>query len=116
MYLKKLGRIRNISTDLLKMRHLKALFLANNHLTRIPSRISELCNLTLLDLSNNRLRSLPSEIGDILTLCHLFLNGNQIRVLPYELGKLFRLQTFGGLFFCENKTFYRYPLAENFFC
>uniref|UniRef100_A0A915CY62 poly(A)-specific ribonuclease n=1 Tax=Ditylenchus dipsaci TaxID=166011 RepID=A0A915CY62_9BILA len=88
------GRIRNISMPLLEMRHLTALFLGNNLLTRIPPEISQLCNLTLLDLSNNKLRSLPAEIGDMISLCHLYLNSNQIRVLPYELGKLFRLQTF----------------------
>ncbi|KAI1703847.1 endonuclease/Exonuclease/phosphatase family domain-containing protein [Ditylenchus destructor] len=87
------GRIRNISRPLLEMRHLTALFMGGNLLTRLPPEIAQLCNLTLLDLSNNKLRSLPAEIGDMISLCHLYLNTNQIRVLPYELGKLFRLQT-----------------------
>uniref|UniRef100_A0A914CJR2 poly(A)-specific ribonuclease n=1 Tax=Acrobeloides nanus TaxID=290746 RepID=A0A914CJR2_9BILA len=89
------GNIRNISPALWELRHLTALFLNGNLLTRIPPQISQLCNLTMLDLSHNKLRSLPAELGDMISLCHLYLNSNQIRVLPYELGKLFRLQTLG---------------------
>ncbi|VDN56441.1 unnamed protein product [Dracunculus medinensis] len=89
------GRIKNISPTLWNMKYLTALFLNGNHLTRIPSEISQLEQLTTLDLSYNKLRSLPAELGDMISLCHLYLNMNQIRVLPYELGKLFRLQTLG---------------------
>lgn len=92
--------MRNLSPGLWGIRHLTALFLNGNHLTRIPPEISQLSNLTMLDLSHNKLRSLPTELGDMISLCHLYLNSNQLRVLPYELGKLFRLQTLGSFRFC----------------
>jgi len=89
------GSIRNLSPALWKLTHLTALYLDNNHLTRLPPSISLLRNLRRLDLSNNKLRSLPAEIGDCVKLQELMLNNNYMRMLPYELGKLFQLVILG---------------------
>jgi len=89
------GPVRALSPALWNLRHLTALYLNDNHLTRLPPEISLLTNLLHLDLSSNKLRSLPSELGNMLHLRELLLNYNQLRVLPYELGRLFQLQTLG---------------------
>ena len=116
--------MRALSPALWNLRHLTALYLNDNHLTRLPPEVSRLyvsdvnfafqisllTNLLHLDLSSNKLRSLPSELGNMLHLRELLLNYNQLRwvnfvkkpnltrifrVLPYELGRLFQLQTLG---------------------
>lgn len=87
--------IRNLSPSLWRLDFLTALFLNDNHLTKIPPEISKLAQLKQLDLSSNKLRSLPSELGDLVTLRELLLCNNSLRLLPNELGKLFQLQTLG---------------------
>nr|XP_018672587.1 CCR4-NOT transcription complex subunit 6-like isoform X2 [Ciona intestinalis] len=89
------GTIRNLSPAIWQLRHLTALFLNDNQLSRIPPDICKLENLIVLDLSCNKLRSLPAEIGDLIKLRELMLNHNSLRVLPYEIGKLFQLQMLG---------------------
>ena len=87
--------IRNLSPSLWRLDFLTALFLNDNHLTKIPPEISKLAQLKHLDLSSNKLRSLPCELGDLVTLRELLLCNNSLRLLPNELGKLFQLQTLG---------------------
>jgi len=89
------GPVRALSPALWSLKHLTALYLNDNNLTRLPPEISLLTNLLHLDLSSNKLRSLPTELGNMLHLRELLLNYNQLRVLPYELGRLFQLQTLG---------------------
>lgn len=83
--------VKNLSPQLWELRHLTALYLNQNKISRIPPEISQLQNLVHLDLSSNKLRGLPVEIGDMLHLQDLLLSNNLIRLLPYELGRLFQL-------------------------
>ena len=89
------GPIKNLSSTLWTFTYLKALYLNDNNLQRIPPDIALLKNLVHLDLSGNKLRSLPAELGDMIHLRELLLNNNAFRLLPCELGRLFLLQTLG---------------------
>ena len=85
------GNMKNLSSDLWKLKHLTSLILKGNNLSAIPSDISQLSCLMQLDVSGNRLTNVPHEIGELTPLRNLLLHNNLISWLPYEMGKLFNL-------------------------
>ena len=89
------GNIRNLSAHLWNWRHLTALYINNNSLSRLPPEVCHLQCLMHLDLSSNKLRSLPAEIGEMYLLRELLLSNNQLRLLPLEIGNLFLLHKIG---------------------
>ena len=58
------GNVKNISPKLWQWSHLRALYLNDNSLMRLPPVIANLSNLQCLDASNNKIRTLPAEIGN----------------------------------------------------
>lgn len=69
------GSIKNLSPSIWKLTHLTALYINDNHLIRIPSEISLLCNLRRLDLSSNKLRLVKTPLKK---LQFIHLNAIQI--------------------------------------
>jgi len=66
-------------------KNLTTLYLDGNHLTELPSEITELKNLIALDLSQNDLTKLPSEIIKLKNLTSLDLSWNNLTQLPPEI-------------------------------
>ncbi|PWN18620.1 hypothetical protein BCV69DRAFT_273577 [Microstroma glucosiphilum] len=64
------------------------LYLANNHLTKIPSALFEVGNLRVLSLRKNSLSELPCAVGQLRNLRELNVANNQLRYLPAEIQKL----------------------------
>ncbi len=70
------------------MSSLRALYLSDNELERIPPDVRGLTNLVILALRDNELMELPAEIGELGNLRELHLQGNRLTVLPPQLGQL----------------------------
>lgn len=77
------------------------LFMAMNHLTRVPSRLFDLTFLTALSFRGNQLTELPAAISQLHNLKQLNLSQNRLNYLPAEFldllipgGKLLQLSLF----------------------
>lgn len=67
---------------------LRALYLNDNDLTRIPGEIFKRRRLRILDISNNRVSTIPEAIGKLDQLDQLLAGRNRIRKLPDSIGAL----------------------------
>lgn len=86
------NHIEKLPKEIAMLTNLKSLFLNNNKLESIPKEIDNLTNLKYLDLSENKLKTLPKEIGNLINLKYLYLSDNLIDSLPPEIGKLSKLK------------------------
>lgn len=87
--------LRVLAPPLFAYDFLQELYLASNHLQRLPPDIGKLRHLRLLEASNNQITELPPEIGMCTNLKTLLLFDNQIQTLPHELGFLYHLEMLG---------------------
>ena len=72
---------------------LETLVLADNGLTEISDRISNLRRLRMLDLGHNELTHIPEALGELEDLTDfLYLHDNRLSVLPRSLARLIRLR------------------------
>jgi CCR4-NOT transcription complex subunit 6 len=74
---------------------LTRLYFNNNRLRELPTDIARLRSLRCLDLSLNELRSLPTQIGMLVNLRELLLFDNRLETLPLEVGQLFQCEMLG---------------------
>ncbi len=79
--------------EIVQLRNLRTLTLANNRLTALPPEIVQLQNLLMLTLANNQLTALPPEIIQLQNLQTLTLANNQLTALPPEIVQLQNLRT-----------------------
>jgi Leucine-rich repeat (LRR) protein len=82
-----------IPYEVINLKSLQELCLANNHLTVISPNIANLINLTELDLSYNKLAKVPLEITKLKKLSKLDLSSNLIQEIPDEINNLTNLLT-----------------------
>ena len=64
------------------------LYLANNHLHRLPGEIFNLTSLTALSVRQNQLTEIPASISKLTNLQQLNVSGNKLRWLPWEIRDL----------------------------
>ncbi len=74
--------------ELVKLKEIIVLNLANNDYKRVPDVIQKLTKLSILDMSFNQLAEIPKWIGDLENLRELRLNNNQLYSLPSAIGSL----------------------------
>ena len=79
------------------MRNLRALYLADNDMTKLPPSVGNMEKLEILNLRGNDLTSLPGEMGHIPRLRELNVQGNRLTLLPPEFGDLNFTGAAGGL-------------------
>lgn len=106
--------LRELPTDLARLRKLRILFCSENHFTEVPTVLGQCPALEMvgfkanqirtlpgtalpprlrwLILTDNRLTTLPPEIGRCQQLQKLMLAGNQLQELPRELGQCQNLE------------------------
>ncbi len=78
--------------ELLQLRGLWSLNLADNCITEIPASIGNLGNLWVLNLTGNQLTEIPAELGELSRLRSLILSRNDLTELPQSLGQLIELK------------------------
>jgi hypothetical protein len=75
--------ITSLSSELIaKLSSLQSLDASYNHLSSLPSEISQLTSLTQLNLRNNLLENLPESLGTMSQLTTLYLVNNQLKEYP----------------------------------
>ena len=93
-------QLLSISPSIGNFTHVTKLYLLNNKLRSLPSKLfTGLVNLTYLDISNNQITSIPSSIENSQKLKTLILSKNSLSTLPTEMGRLWRLVFYFFLFF-----------------
>merc|ERR1711862_237576 len=86
-------QLLSISPSIGNLTHVTKLYLLNNKLRSLPSKLfTGLVNLTYLDISNNQITSIPSSIENSQKLKTLILSKNSLSTLPTEMGRLWRLE------------------------
>jgi internalin A len=83
--------IRAISPAIKDLPKLRALYLAENTMPRVPDVVFELNRLTALSLNDNDIEDLPDAIGDLSELRDLWLSDNPLDALPRGLTRLKKL-------------------------
>lgn len=68
------------------------LYLANNHLVRLPNEVLSLLNLTVLSLRGNNLTELPARICELSSLVELNVSNNKLRHLPASILRFSRFE------------------------
>jgi Leucine-rich repeat (LRR) protein/GTPase SAR1 family protein len=76
-----------------KLDHLTSLNLSQNHLTSVPTQVTQLHNLTTLDVSGNSLGSLSEWVRKLGSLTTLNVSGNSLKRLPDGIRELRNLTT-----------------------
>ena len=84
---------------------LRELWLRNQGLAVVSSRVAVLRNLRTLDISSNKLRELPSEICSLSRLERLMAGGNALESLPIGFSKLSSLQEI----YLKSNSFREFP-------
>lgn len=75
------------------LERLQLLYLTGNHLTQLPSNISNLKNIGLLDVSNNKLTEMP-QLGLDVAPIQIFMNRNRLRRLPADFCNVDDIESF----------------------
>ena len=75
-----------------KIPNLKQLFLAKNHIKKIPKQIALLKNLQNMDISRNNISEIPKEMGQLSSLQILYIYGNEINEIPKEISQIQKLR------------------------
>jgi Leucine-rich repeat (LRR) protein len=78
--------IKNIPENVFLLTQLKAIWLHENQIFKVPPEIGDLKEVTQIRLFSNNLKFLPAEIGHLRTLQVLWLQKNDLLFLPKELG------------------------------
>ncbi|MCD9187211.1 MAG: TIR domain-containing protein [Pyrinomonadaceae bacterium] len=78
-------QLTELPKEIIELKDLRLLYLANNQLRELPKEISELKDLQELSLENNQLSELPKEIIKLKDLQELSLENNQLSELPKEI-------------------------------
>jgi Leucine-rich repeat (LRR) protein len=78
--------IKNIPENVFLLTQLKAVWLHENQIFKVPAEIGDLKEVTQIRLFSNNLKFLPAEIGQLRTLQVLWLQKNDLLCLPRELG------------------------------
>ena len=78
--------IKNIPENVFLLTQLKAVWLHENQIFKVPPEIGDLKEVTQIRLFSNNLKFLPVEIGLLRTLQVLWLQKNDLLCLPRELG------------------------------
>jgi hypothetical protein len=78
--------IKNIPENVFLLTQLKAVWLHENQIFKVPPEIGDLKEVTQIRLFSNNLKFLPAEIGQLRTLQVLWLQKNDLISLPRELG------------------------------
>jgi len=79
------------SLEGMTFRHVTAMNMSHNYLTKLPTSISSLTQLVVLNLSHNDLIALPSAIGQLESLEKLDCSFNSLSTLPESMDKLSKL-------------------------
>ena len=98
-------RLNVFPPDILKLKELRELWLANHRITTIPANINQLEYLTIFSLQNNLLESLPTQISDLYFLKKLFLQQNKLSFLPNLFYKCANLEELN----LSNNAFTEFP-------
>lgn len=69
-------------TEILKLNHLKLLWLTRNKISKIPSTINKLTKLRKIYLQGNYLNNIPEEIFDLQNLKGIYLEQNPMNEVP----------------------------------
>lgn len=91
-FLKISGEVEFLQKELENFYLLKSLHLEDNAIRELPSNIGKLRNLESLNLHNNNLRTLPVEIEQLKKLEWLSLYNNPIKELPGTIRNLLNLK------------------------
>eukprot|EP00960_Hanusia_phi_P072776 767876-Hanusia_phi.AAC.5 len=86
--------LRDIPTEISRLKSLKVLKLDNNALQDLPQGICLLTELEVLTVSKNSLTSLPGNLSFLAELSVLDISVNKINYLPFALGKLLDISKF----------------------
>lgn len=78
-------------TPFYSMKSLRALYLSDNKISKIPTGISKLSSLTILNLNRNYIKDIPNEISKLNNLKSLHLEGNLISTLPESISSMKQL-------------------------
>lgn len=65
--------------------YISSLYLHNNEIASLPSKIGELFNLDILYLQNNKIKNLPESLGSLARLQNLNLSNNSIDTIPFDI-------------------------------
>ncbi|KAI9063833.1 hypothetical protein FKP32DRAFT_1626900 [Trametes sanguinea] len=76
--------INQSSTPQLRRREIQ-MYLANNHISRLPPELFRVSSLTVLSLRSNALTSVPPQIAHLTSLQELNVSQNKLRWLPSEM-------------------------------
>lgn len=79
------NKIKTIPDEILNLKKLSRLNVANNKVTHISENISKLKDLDYLNLTNNLLTELSPKIANMTSLKHLYLEDNPFDMLPPEI-------------------------------
>ncbi len=79
------NKIKEIPSDVSKIKNLSRLNLENNKVVKISENISQLNRLKYLNLNNNELRELPEKIANMTGLMELNISNNPFDMLPPEI-------------------------------
>ncbi|OSD00130.1 hypothetical protein PYCCODRAFT_1479403 [Trametes coccinea BRFM310] len=79
-----LQTINQSSTPQLRRREIQ-MYLANNHISRLPPELFRVSSLTVLSLRSNGLTSVPPQIAQLASLQELNVSQNKLRWLPFEM-------------------------------
>jgi Leucine-rich repeat (LRR) protein len=99
-YLRILGNVINLPSEIAYLTSLEYLDLSYNKLKTLPIEVCNLTNLQTLRLSGNELDSLPDEICKLKRIEMLHIDNNKIMALPESIGEMTQLQ---GLYANNNQ-------------
>ena len=88
------NKIKSIPSKIDQLKNLKILDLVGNNIRSIPKALIKVTKLNELHLSNNKITQIPAFISDLTNLKHFYLDHNQIQSLPPALLKLKKLKEF----------------------
>ena len=110
------NNLLKIPGGLFKLKYIKELNLANNHINYIQHQLSLLINLEKLNLSYNDISFLPNSLFKLQKLEILLINYNKIKYIPIEIGlmkNLQRLNIYNNLINELPTTFCNIPKLKN---
>ena len=110
------NNLLKIPGGLFKLKYIKELNLANNHINYIQHQLSLLINLEKLNLSYNDISFLPNSLFKLNKLEILLINYNKIKFIPIEIGlmkNLQRLNIYNNLINELPTTFCNIPKLKN---
>lgn len=98
-------RLNVFPPDILKLKELRELWLANHRISMLPGNINQLEYLTIFSLQNNLLEMLPTQISDLYFLKKFFLQQNRLSSLPNLFYKCANLEELN----LSNNAFTEFP-------